>query len=339
MSLKYNIENSLGIDGESSNIDTNLTINKNQSNQIKMIKSIKTCNLKNTNNQIIDLKNKTPLLLKEDIKLIKNNKLLNYLKTINSNKEHIYNNIHLSPKSRNSHSLISNNEYFSKSTSPKKIKPLYCDSSLGRKIIFYDNLNYIKLNSLFSLPPITKKKNPYNSKKSINTSNLSKYFITEINSNKNRFNSFSNKQKRSLIKLKNKKLGNINMQIKGREGFEEKRIHKNDYINNFMKFKYYDDINEKYEKKLRDDSFLDRGDKDKIIKIGKVSIFWKNVIEYCGSFIFAEKFKNIEKQFRKKNLGKEEEYYINKFNKGQNKTLYTNLLVNKIIHYQNNNNI
>ena len=294
---------------------------------LNLIKINKSLDSNYSGNKTIDINNKNNLSSGKGNVLITNNAFLNYIKNIKSKKEkkHILN-------SRNLDNLLLKDESVS-TNSPKRtniseyISPRNIKINKNKKN-YYNNPNYVKLNSLFSLPPIIKRKNPYNNNS-----------ITEINSNPNRqrFNSLNNNKKIVLNNINNKYMNNKSFSIKDKEENED---HKYDNINSFMKFKYYEDVNEKFEKKLRDDSFIDRGIKDKIIKIGKVGIFWRNVFEYCGSFIFAEKFKNIKKQFRKKYLKQqEEEFNINKYSKTPNKKLYTNLLVNKRIHYQNRNKI
>ena len=100
-----------------------------------------------------------------------------------------------------------------------------------------------------------------------------------------------------------------------------------------MKFKYYDDIHEKLEKKLKDESFLDRGVKDKIIKIGKFGVFWRNVIEYCSPLVFTEKYKNIKKHYIKNSYSQDVKS-LNGNNRVINKILYTSILRTKLIHEQ-----
>jgi hypothetical protein len=335
MYLQSNRDNTLEVDNKSSTIENKITkinINKHKLKPIKINKPYNS--LKYLNNQTIDINNKNPFILKEDKQLVNNNKLSNYLNSINKKKEHIYKIKDLSPNSRNSDNFISNDLSISSSKMPNNINitsvysPKYKEERLNK-------FDYIKLNSLFNLPPLTKKMKPNNSPKTINTSN-NNHFKTEINPYNPRLKSVNNKKSNNFI--------NKSMQIKKKEEFENDKNNKYDNnINSFMKFKYYEDVNEKFEKKLKDDTFIDRGVKDKIIKIGKVGIFWRNVFEYCGSFIFAEKFKNIEKQFRKKYMKKEgDEYNLNKYSKTPNKILYTNILVNRLIHYKNrriNNNI
>ena len=92
---------------------------------------------------------------------------------------------------------------------------------------------YIKLNSLFTLPPITKKSNPNNnSHKIIIASNYN--LITENNQNRARLNSLDNK------KMPLAQIGNNFRQIKNKQNKEDTR-HNN--IHSFMKLKYYEDVN------------------------------------------------------------------------------------------------
>ena len=327
MSFEINTENISDTDDKCINMQNN---NNNSIKNLPLLKPSKinkSSNLRLSVNKTIDIynKNKNHVLLNQDSLLIKNNGFLNYINKISAKKEkkHLLNrrnfdNLILSNESISSNSLKRIN--ISEFISPKRIKTNKNQSN------YYNNHDYIKLNSLFSLPPLLKKTNPYNYKSIIES---------YPNPNRQKFNSLNNNKK--IV------LNNINDKcfiIKDKLDKEENEDHKYDNINSFMKFKYYEDVNEKFEKKLRDDSFVDRGVKDKIIKIGKVGIFWRNVFEYCGSFMFAEKFKNIKKQFKKKYLKQEGEgFNINKYNKTPNKRLYTNLLVNKIIHYQNRNKI
>ena len=335
MSFQYNKENSLLIDTKSTIRDINL--NKNKLKPIKINKSYNSSAYPKS--QTMLMKNNNPIILKEEKKLIKDNRLMNYINFANIKRDNIYKNKDLSIKSRNSDNLMSNDSSLTKSLSPKNIQltRIFSPHNKKERINKYD---YIELNSLYKLPPLEKKINPYNSPKTINISS-NNYLITEINRNKQKRNSLNNKKKLS-IKHDINNLMNHSLKINKKEELENDKTNKYDNINSFMKLKYYEDVNEKFEKKLRDDSFIDRGVKDKIIKIGKVGIFWRNVFEYCGSFIFAEKFRNIKKQFRKNYLKREgEDNNISKYNKTPNKILYTNLLVNRLIHYQNkgiNNN-
>ena len=297
------------------NILCNNSVNNNESN-----------NLDISNSYSIDVSKKNNSVLMKDIKIIKNNRLLNYLNNIKPNlKKEIFSKIklkELSSKSRVSESLPTYDISVSNSMSLNKPKII---SSKLRNIKVYNNPDYIKLNSLFRLPPITNK----------NRRNLKTLIISKNNSPGNNNNSSfltDIKPKRILLSP----LKRLHKR-RGENTVEDKKDHRHDNIYNFMKLKYYEDVNEKYEKKLRDDSFIDRGVKDKIIKIEKVGIFWKNVFEYCGAFIFAEKFRKLRKPIRKD----DDSYNINrrKINKTPKKIIYTSLICNKIIHSQNKEKI
>ena len=97
-----------------------------------------------------------------------------------------------------------------------------------------------------------------------------------------------------------------------------------------MKKKYYEDTKTKMEKVLKDDSFFDRSDKDKLIKINKFNIFWKNVLDYCGGYIFSRKF--MEKKKLLQNSRDESKETKNKI---KLEKLYTSTLASKLIHYKN----
>ena len=101
-------------------------------------------------------------------------------------------------------------------------------------------------------------------------------------------------------------------------------------IKNFMKMKYYEDTSAKMEKELKDDSFVDRGDKDKLIQIGKFHVFWKNVLDYCGGYIFTQRMKNLSLQ----NSSNDSKNKI-KLKKIPNNRVYTSILRSKLIHYKN----
>lgn len=330
MSLLINNDNSLeNIEKcPKREINIKLKIKKCQLNPIKIYKANNSSKYNKNQKLYIDIKNKNqnPFLSNEEEKLIKNNKLLSYLDNFsntNMKKDYFFNLKDFSLKSRNRNNKISNCLSSTKTMSPKKVNltSVYSPEYKNKKL---NEIDFIKLNSLFKLP-LKKNNNQFNSPKRAKNS----YLITDIN-NKINFNSLP-----LLKQYSNNNCLHQSIQIHKVEDLEKDKYKKYDNINSFMKFKYYEDVNEKFEKKLRDDSFIDRGIKDKIIKIGKVGIFWRNVFEYCGSFIFAEKFKNIKKQSKKDYMRQEgEELNINKYNKTPNKVLYTNLIVNRLIHFQ-----
>ena len=263
----------------------------------------------------IEFNNKEPLLLKIDNNLIKNNKYLNYLNNIMLQKEE-YKNIDSELNKSNS------NSNFSSFTKNAKT---FENRSLSIKKFNYNSSNYINLNSLFTLPTISKTISRYNSNKSFNMPN--NIFLSEANSHslKARHSKFKNES--NLSKLR------INLFNKNSQSVKVKKRAKYNNLFSFMKFKYYDDIHEKLEKKLKDESFLDRGVKDKIIKIGKFGVFWRNVIEYCSPLVFTEKYKNIKKNYIKNSFSQEEKTN-NGNNRLYNQILYTSILRTKLIHEQ-----
>lgn len=248
------------------------------------------------------------ILLSKEGNIFKNcNKLFN-----ESNKINIYNSVVKSSKSNRI--LLRDSSILSKNDN--SLKKIFLNNSNNKKN--YNNDDYIKLNSLFTLPLLEKKMNKYDSFKTINFPKIN--LLTDFNSNKyNSRNSSKNKLRLNLF--------NQSLTLS-----KTKKIDKYDNLKSFMKLKYYEDINEKLEKKLKDDSFLDRGIKDKIIKMGKVGVFWKNVIEYCSPLLFEEKYKNM-----KNIILKQDEKINNKGNNEFNKVLYTTMLRTKLIHNKNRN--
>ena len=160
------------------------------------------------------------------------------------------------------------------------------------------NSKYINLNSLFLYPKI----------------NL-------VNQNKNKIShSIDISSCRNLFTKSKNKVSKIS--LKKRDNLYD--------IKNFMKKKYYEDTKTKMEKVLKDDSFFDRSDKDKLIKINKFNIFWKNVLDYCGGYIFSRKFME-----QKKLLQNSRDESKETKNKIKLEKLYTSTLASKLIHYKN----
>ena len=253
-----------------------------------------------------------------------NEKLINNLKFFNYSK--------LKEILKNSNSMLfpsksNKNMKKSESTISKRINIFIKNSSNNPKR--NKKKDYIQLNSLFTLPSIDRQMSRYNSIKTMGSFQ---------NGNLIDFNtaySIENKEKiKNMIKR-----GKLRLNFLNEEKLSIDKLKKNnkyDNIYSFMKFKYYEDVNERLEKKLRDEEFIDRGVKDKIIKMGKVGVFWKNVMEYCTPLLFEEKYKNIKKRLMK-SLNQEEKMNIN-YNNNNNKVnknfLYTSMFRTKIIHYQ-----
>jgi hypothetical protein len=272
-----------------------IKLTENKSNQINISDSL---NSIYSNRKTIKIKTKKKLFLSEEKE--------NNIKNANSN-----NNI-LFPKIKNdviynmkqSHKNLSINNSFS-----NNIQTI--GKSFSNKINIIKNPNYIKLNSLFLYPKVSPKRNfpnKINYSNSIDVSNKKRFKNLKLNILNN------NNIKLNLLKIQNKK--------------ENDQLYE---IKNFMKMKYYEDTSAKMEKELKDDSFVDRGDKDKLIQIGKFHVFWKNVLDYCGGYIFTQRMKNLSLQ----NSSNDSKNKI-KLKKIPNNRVYTSILRSKLIHYKNN---
>ena len=271
-----------------------IKLTENKSNQINISDSL---NSIYSNRKTIKIKTKKKLFLSEEKE--------NNIKNANSN-----NNI-LFPKIKNdviynmkqSHKNLSINNSFS-----NNIQTI--GKSFSNKINIIKNPNYIKLNSLFLYPKVSPKRNfpnKINYSNSIDVSNKKRFKNLKLNILNN------NNIKLNLLKIQNKK--------------ENEQLYE---IKNFMKMKYYEDTSAKMEKELKDDSFVDRGDKDKLIQIGKFHVFWKNVLDYCGGYIFTQRMKNLSLQ----NSSNDSKNKI-KLKKIPNNRVYTSILRSKLIHYKN----
>lgn len=277
-----------------------IKLTENKSNQINISDSL---NSIYSNRKTIKIKTKKKLFLSEEKE--------NNIKNANSN-----NNI-LFPKIKNdviynmkqSHKNLSINNSFS-----NNIQTI--GKSFSNKINIIKNPNYIKLNSLFLYPKVSPKRNfpnKINYSNSIDVSNKKRFKNLKLNILNN------NNIKLNLLKIQNKK--------------ENDQLYE---IKNFMKMKYYEDIKAKLEKKLKDDSFFDKGDKDKLIKIGRFKIFWKNVLDYCGGYLFSQHYKDLKKANTRFQNTKNETINKIKLQKKPGNTIYTNILKSKLIHYKNN---
>ena len=271
-----------------------IKLTENKSNQINISDSL---NSIYSNRKTIKIKTKKKLFF---FFFLENN-----IKNANSN-----NNI-LFPKIKNdviynmkqSHKNLSINNSFS-----NNIQTI--GKSFSNKINIIKNPNYIKLNSLFLYPKVSPKRNfpnKINYSNSIDVSNKKRFKNLKLNILNN------NNIKLNLLKIQNKK--------------ENDQLYD---IKNFMKMKYYEDTSAKMEKELKDDSFVDRGDKDKLIQIGKFHVFWKNVLDYCGGYIFTQRMKNLSLQ----NSSNDSKNKI-KLKKIPNNRVYTSILRSKLIHYKN----
>ena len=281
-------------------VSQNEQLTQNKSNQFNSLNIYDSLDSITSYRKTIKIKSKEHLLLTEVEKSIKN---------IKSN-----NNMML-PKITDYKIMQENNSYFN------NMHPLEKSNSSSHTKRTIKNPDYINLNSLFLYPEVPRKIN------------------NQLKFNFNYSNSIDNpKQRRLLIERKTKNLkhnflNNKNLSINPLKMYNPKKKDKFYDIKNFMKMKYYEDVNNKMEKKLKDDSFYDKADKTKLIKIGKFHVFWKNVFDYCGGFIFSEKMKSLEKP----HLNSTEEVKNKiKLTKSPNSRIFTSILRSKLIHYKNN---
>ena len=272
-------------------------LTENKSNQINFCDSFDSIY---SQRKTIKIKSKEKSFLTEEKNSIKNIKSKNYI-LFPKIKNDLINNIKQSPRN-----LSINNSYMN------NIHTL--DKSNSNKIRLIKNPNYIGLNSLFFFPKEQTKRN-----------NPNKIYYS---------NSIDVPKSRRLKLLKLNILQNNNSKIHPLKIGENKKSDELYDIKNFMKKKYYEDTKAKMERELKDDSFVDRRDKDKLIKIGKFHVFWKNVIDYCGGYIFSQRMK-IE-YFSIKNNSTDEKNNKMKLKKAANNRIYTSILKSKLIHYKNN---
>lgn len=208
--------------------------------------------------------------------------------------------------------ILNNNNYFTtnksnifkkyKTLSTTKKSPIYFNSTSKMNKKKINKTKNILLTSLFNLPHISPPKN-----KSIN--NSPKIRIN-LDISKSYNNSFQN---------------NVKNNIDESEGIE-----------NYMKDKFYEDIDKKMNLKLKYKNFLhDTSVKERIIKMNKIGLFWGGVFEYCNPLLSATKFK-FQKQFNhnKYKVKKNEMHideYKSKINQEMKPILYTNNLFNKLM--------
>ena len=242
--------------------------------------------------------------------------------------QNIFNNFKL--RSKNSRTIDANNKFsnhrnnniFSHCINTSQNH--YSDKFHSNTIIYNSNLfrnkPLIKLNtntninknilltSLFNPPSRLPKSNKQTPKKAKNKNNLRYRNNTEFSKSvENSFkNTYTNTEGKDVAKLEN-----------------------------YMKDKFYEDIEKKMNIKLMDRNFChDKSMKDKIIKLNKIGLFWGSVFEYCNPLITVEKYRCIKDQLKKyRNIDMDDPYvenYKNKLNNKMKPILYTHNLVNRL---------
>lgn len=227
------------------------------------------------------------------------------LKTMKIN--NIYNNLNIF-NSYNSPSNSSQNKIYNNTITPN-------DDLFQKRIKLKFNKNKnILLTSLYNLPQVGSNNNTikhyYSSQNIKNKSNK-----LNIDNSKSIDNSF---QMKKTTKTKNV--------ASGSKIIDEKEILK---LENYMRDKFYEDIEKKMTIKLKSKNFChDKSIKERIIKMNKIGLFWGTVFEYCNPILSVKKFKFIKNKFHKNDL------YLNDYKYKSNKEikpiLYTNNLVNEM---------
>ena len=227
------------------------------------------------------------------------------LKTMKIN--NIYNNLNIF-NSYNSQSNSSQNKIYNNTITPN-------DDLFQKRIKLKFNKNKnILLASLYNLPQVGSNNNTikhyYSSQNIKNKSNK-----LNIDNSKSIDNSF---QMKKTTKTKNV--------ASGSKIIDEKEILK---LENYMRDKFYEDIEKKMTIKLKSKNFChDKSIKERIIKMNKIGLFWGTVFEYCNPILSVKKFKFIKNKFHKNDL------YLNDYKYKSNKEikpiLYTNNLVNEM---------
>ena len=277
-------------------MDVQIKLTKNESNQFNSLNICNSLDSIQPHRRTIRLKRKN-----NNIYLTDNTNTFN---TINNNISNNY--IKFPNILSENYSTITHN---SKNIEEKSISILKKDNKY---------IDYINLNSLFKFPKRHKKNN-----------NPIKFnYSYSIEENKNRL-------------LFEKRIKNLKYNFP--KNIHTNQIHsrklKNDLkekddlfaIKNFMNMKYYEDVNKIMKKKLKSDSFFDSKDREKLIKIGQFKIFWKNVLDFCGSHLLSKKIRSKNGQINNISEDKKTKIKLKKFPSNR---IYTSIYRTKMLHYK-----
>ena len=297
-------------------MDMKIKLTKNKSNQFNSFNNkFKSLDIINPRRRIIKLEQKNQ---KNNLYLSEETNTINNSNTIKTNKSNI--NIKFPNISNNIYSPINNSKSFEDYYSFMNVNSSSINTKSTKKIN-NEYLDYINLNSLF-ISPIKSNKNKnslkFNFSNSISEKDKKKIlFEKRIKNLKNNFSkNINSNQIISINKTNNSKKKDSFFAIK-----------------NFMKMKYYEDVNKILRKKLKYNSFFDLKDRDKLIKIGQFQIFWKNVIDICSSSLLASKLKNKNEEIKNSSEKNKTKIKLKKFPSNR---IYTSLYRSKMLHYKNN---
>jgi len=241
---------------------------------------------------------------------IKDKNTTNYFKKKSSNLKtvkinNLYNNINIF-NLYNSQSNSPQNKIYNNTITPN-------DDLFKRRIKIKINKNKnILLSSLYNLPQVG------------NNNTIKHYYSSQNIKNKsNKLNLENSKSLDNSFQVKKNKTKNV---ASGSKIIDEKEILK---LENYMRDKFYEDIEKKMTIKLKSKNFChDKSIKERIIKMNKIGLFWGTVFEYCNPILSVKKFKFIKNKFHKNDM------FINDYRYKSNKEikpiLYTNNLINEL---------
>lgn len=277
-------------------MDVQIKLTKNESNQFNSLNICNSLDSIQPHRRTIRLKRKN-----NNIYLTDNTNTFN---TINNNISNNY--IKFPNILSENYSTIAHN---SKNIEEKSISILKKDNKY---------IDYINLNSLFKFPKRHKKNNnpiKFNYSYSIEENKNRLLFEKRIKNLKYNFPKNIHTNQTHSIKLKN--------DLKKKDDLFA--------IKNFMNMKYYEDVNKIMKKKLKSDSFFDLKDREKLIKIGQFKIFWKNVLDFCGSHLLSKKIRSKNGQINNISEDKKTKIKLKKFPSNR---IYTSIYRTKMLHYK-----
>ena len=277
-------------------MDVQIKLTKNESNQFNSLNICNSLDSIQPHRRTIRLKRKN-----NNIYLTDNTNTFN---TINNNISNNY--IKFPNILSENYSTIAHN---SKNIEEKSISILKKDNKY---------IDYINLNSLFKFPKRHKKNNnpiKFNYSYSIEENKNRLLFEKRIKNLKYNFPKNIHTNQIHSIKLKN--------DLKEKDDLFA--------IKNFMNMKYYEDVNKIMKKKLKSYSFFDLKDREKLIKIGQFKIFWKNVLDFCGSHLLSKKIRNKNGQINNISEDKKTKIKLKKFPSNR---IYTSIYRTKMLHYK-----
>ena len=277
-------------------MDVQIKLTKNESNQFNSLNICNSLDSIQPHRRTIRLKRKN-----NNIYLTDNTNTFN---TINNNISNNY--IKFPNILSENYSTIAHN---SKNIGEKSISILKKDNKY---------IDYINLNSLFKFPKRHKKNNnpiKFNYSYSIEENKNRLLFEKRIKNLKYNFPKNIHTNQIHSIKLKN--------DLKKKDDLFA--------IKNFMNMKYYEDVNKIMKKKLKSDSFFDLKDREKLIKIGQFKIFWKNVLDFCGSHLLSKKIRSKNGQINNISEDKKTKIKLKKFPSNR---IYTSIYRTKMLHYK-----